>query len=526
MALRITRRMGVAAAAVGAVAAGGVAVALLAGGPASAGDYAFEIVTVERGDVARIVSASGQVRALNTVEVGSEVSGKIVELLVDYNSTVRADEVIARIDPESFATAVRQAQANLLQAEASVANARAAIERSQVSLDVIAKAYERQKNLLAEGAISTAAWEQAERDYKFAEVDLATNRTQLQSALAALEQRKAALEEAELKLARTVIRSPIDGVVIERAINIGQTVQASMQAPKFFVIAQDLSDIRIDANVVESDIGGIDAGDPVAFTVDTFPGQRFQGVVEQVRLQGREQANVVTYTVVVAARNPGAQLLPGMTANVEITADRATGVLRIAEDATRFSPPREIQERLAAADGAGGPGGGPAGRGQAGFPGGLPGGGRGGNPIEEQLVELGIDADRIARISGELRAEFQRNMPQQAAAQGGPLGGGGFGPPQQFLQQQQMQEMRTRMETAREAIMRRELTAEEYEAYSKLRGEQMLQKRAPMYVVGPDGELERRMVIVGLSDGDFVEIVRGAGEGDAFVVRARAAGGE
>lgn len=497
---------------------GGVAAAIagiggtvvLLGSPASAAKAAFEYETraVDKGAVQRIVSASGQVRALTQVEVGSEVSGRIIELKADYNSQVKAGDILARIDPQTFDTQVRSAEANLRSAEATISIQRASIEKARATLENSRKSYTRQKNLFEQEAISQASMEQSERDIAVATADLELSEAQLTSALAAREQRKAALESARVDLSRTLIRSPIDGVVIDRSIEVGQTVQASFSAPKLFIIAQDLSDIRIDAEVVESDIGGLDSGDPVTFTVDAYPGERFTGVVEQVRKAGVERSNVVTYTVVVAAQNPRLMLLPGMTANVEITAEQRNDVLRISSDALRFSPPKEIQEALAAAEGTA-QGGGQAGGGSGGgFGGGGPGGGRGGPPFGEWLAAAGVDAPRIQTITAEMREEIQKVMPRQGAQS--------FGPPPD------MQALRQRMTGIQDTVMKRNLSPEEYARYAEQRAQAQQIKRAPAYVLTADGTLERKMLVIGINDGNQVEILRGAEAGDQFIVRSKA----
>jgi HlyD family secretion protein len=531
----MNKKLLVGAAGAAILAVGTVAVFARGASASATGDYAFETAKVERGDVARIVSASGAVQPLTKVDVGSEVSGKITEIMVDFNSPVARNQVLAQIDPQTFITAVNSARASLLQAEASVATSRSAVERAIVNLDVAEKAFNRQQALFAEQAISQSAWELADQQYKYAKLDLDNNRSALKSAEAGLVRARATLEESELRLERTKILSPIDGIVITREVEVGQTVQSSQQVAKFFTIAQDLSQIQIEASVVESDIGGIDDGDPAVFTVDAFPGQRFQGQVVQVRKQGVEAANVVTYTVVISARNPNGVLLPGMTANVEITADRAEDVLRIAYDATRFQPPKDLAEKLNAAEGAAGgqSGGGSAGPQMAGMGGGGrgPGGGQGRGPggfgggpgaMNELLTEMGIDSARVEKISAEMRAEMERNRAAMAPAQasGSPLGAGGFGPPQSIVQQQQMQEMRQKMQAAQEAIMRRNLSPEEFADYASRRAEMQSQKRAPVYVLDAAGELKRETLTIGISDGSFAEIIRGAEEGDAFVVRA------
>jgi HlyD family secretion protein len=537
--------VGIAGAAI--VLVGGAAMVARGGNSADTGKYVYETAAVERGDVARVISASGAVQPRNKVDVGSEVSGKIVDLFVDFNSPVKQGQVLAQIDPETFITQVNSQRAGLLQSQASVANAKSAVSRAVVNLDIAEKTFERQKKLFAEGAISQAAWEQAEQADTVAKVQLEIEQASLESAEAGLARSRASLQEAQLRLDRTKILSPIDGVVLDRKVEIGQTVQSSQQVAQFFVIAQDLSQIQIEASVVESDIGGIDAGDPAVFEVDAFPGERFRGEVTQVRQQGAEQANVVTYTVVIDARNQEGKLKPGMTANVEITADRASNVLRIAYDATRFQPPREILEAMGGEEGQrngqGGPGAGPGGgqqiaigegRGGQGGGGRGPGGfgGPGGqNPMGDWLKAAGVDEARTQKIMSEMQAEMERArasiMPRQQ--QGGATiigGGGGFGPPPSIVQQQQMQEMRAKMDQTRESVLRRNLSQDEYAEVEKQRVETQSLKREDMFVVNEKGELERRTIMVGISDGNYAQIMRGAEEGDTFVVRATASGKE
>jgi hypothetical protein len=376
-------------------------------------------------------------------------------------------------------------------------------------------------------------------------------------------------------------------VVINRKLEVGQTVQSSQQVATLFVVAADLAEIEIEAAVVESDIGGIDQGDPAFFTVDAFPGERFNGTVAQVRKLGAEQANVVTYTVVLNARNPNGKLLPGMTANVEITADRADNVLRIAEGATKFQPPKEVMEALRAqfqgqrgpngqgggqggqggnrqgGQGQGGQGGGQqvavngggqgggqgggnfgggqggarqggggnfGGGGQGGNRGGMGGMGGGNNMMNEWLAAAGIDEARVKKIGDEMQAERERimaSMPRPQQQPGGVLGGGGGGfggPPPGMQQQQQMNEMRTKMQTSQDAVLKRNLSETEFAEVAKHRAEMQSQKRVNAFKVNAKGELEPHQLTVGLSDGSFAQIIRGAEEGDKFVIRSAAAG--
>lgn len=537
--LQMNRKLPAAIAGAVVIAAAMGALLVGCGSGAATGKYVYETVKIDRGDVARVITASGQVQPREKVEVGSEVSGKITAIYVDFNDVVKKNQILAQVDPETFENTLDQNRARLQQSQASVDNSRASIARARLDLDIQTKTYERTKVLYAEGATSTQAMEQAEQAFKNAQLAVQTEEVSLKSSLAGLETARATVQDSVTKLERTKIRSPIDGVILSRDVEVGQTVQSSQSVAKFFTVAADLSQIEIEANVVESDIGGIDNGDPVVFTVDAFPGERFQGSVVQVRQLGAESANVVTYTVVVNARNPSGRLLPGMTANVEITADRVTDVLRIDYDATRFQPPKEIAEAMRAADEASGQGqggqnrqgqggqqmsGGPGGGRGAGGPGG-PGGGQ----FQEILKTAGVDEARVEKIMTEMRDEMQKAMAslgggrQQGGGGAAIVGGGGFGPPPSIMQQQQSSERFAKMQQTQEAVFRRNLSSEEYDAVAKARSEMQSQKRVTVYKLNEKGELERAQLTIGLSDGDNAQVIRGANEGDTFVVRSTAA---
>ena len=532
--------VGIAGAVIVAIAAG----ALLLGGTGNAapGKYTYETVKIDKGDVARVVTASGAVNPREKVEVGSEVSGKVTAIFVDFNDVVKKNQVLAQVDPETFQNTLDQNRARLQQAQASVDSTRASISRAKLDLETQGKTYERTKVLFNEGATSKADWEQAEQAYKNAQLDVTTQEVSLKSALAGLETARATVQDSITKLERTKIRSPIDGVILSRDVEVGQTVQSAQSVAKFFTVAADLSQIEIEANVVESDIGGINIGDPVAFTVDAFAGERFQGSVVQVRQLGTETANVVTYTVVINARNPNGRLLPGMTANVEITADKVSDVLRVDYDATRFQPPKEVLAAMNAAapatgggaQGAGGQGAGGQGAGGPGGQGGPrggggPGGGRGfggGQQFGEILKTAGVDDARAEKIMAELRTEMQAAMegmgPRQPQGQGGSIvGGAGFGgPPPSIQQQQQSSERFAKVQQIQESVFRKNLNAAEYDAVAKARSEMQSQKRVTVYKLDAKGELEKAQLTIGLSDGENAQIIRGAKEGDVFVVRS------
>jgi HlyD family secretion protein len=303
------------------------------------GGLLVETSAIERGDIIRSVATTGAVRPLITVEVGSQLSGQIAEIHADFNTPVEKGQLIALIDAKTFETRVSQDRANLKVAESNVIVQRAAIDRAKANLRKARLEYERAEPLSRQGTLSAAEYDASLAAYESARADLTMAEAQLQNALATLEQRQASLDSSLIDLERTKIRSPIDGVVIERAVDQGQTVAASLSSPVLFLIAQDLTKIQIEANVDEADIGNIREGNPVTFTVDAHPDIAFNGQVDQVRLAPNELNNVVTYTVIITAQNPDLKLLPGMTAIVEIVTGRSENVLRVTNRAIRFKPP-------------------------------------------------------------------------------------------------------------------------------------------------------------------------------------------
>ena len=270
----------------------------------------YRFATVERGDLESTVSATGTLGAVTTVQIGTQVSGQISELLVDFNDTVRKGQLLARIDP----TLQRQA----------VTDAQASVERARAQYLQAAREQNRNGELLSAGLVSRSAFETAD--------------STLDVARANVKSAEVSLERARKNLEYTNIYAPIDGVVVERNVDNGQTVAASLSAPQLFLIANDLTNMQILANVGEADIASIRTGQKVKFTVPALQGQTFDGTVQQVRLQSKTNENVVNYTVVVAVANPQKKLLPGMTARVEFLTSNATDVLKVANSALRFKP--------------------------------------------------------------------------------------------------------------------------------------------------------------------------------------------
>ena len=283
---------------------------------------------VTRGDIIDAVGATGTLQAVTTVQVGSQVSGTIAELNADFNSLVRRGEILARLDPSLFQTQIEQARANLVRSQADV-------ERLKVTLDDARTKLARSQELSKRNLI-------AQMDLEAAQVAVSAAEAQIRSSQAQVTQAQASLNQSQVNLDHTVITAPIDGIVISRNVDVGQTVAASMQAPTLFVLAADLTKMQVVASLDESDVGRIRPGQPVRFRVDAYPAQDFTGTVVQVRLQPQVVQNVVTYSTVIAVPNPDLKLKPGMTANVNIEIARRTDVVRIPNVALRFRPSNDI----------------------------------------------------------------------------------------------------------------------------------------------------------------------------------------
>lgn len=284
----------------------------------------WETVAVDRGGILARVTATGTLSALVTVQVGSQVSGRIQQLLVDYNSPVKKGQLIAKIDPQLFQATLEQARANFAAAEGNLLKAK--VQANQAELD-----YKRQASLAERKLIAPA-------DYDLAKSNLAAAKAQVSVSQGNLQQARAALNQAKVNLAYTNIVSPTDGVVISRSVDVGQTVAASLQAPTLFVIAEDLRKMQVNTSVAEADVGKLTAGMDATFVVDAYPGERFKGKVRQIRNAAQTVQNVVTYDAVIDVDNPELKLRPGMTANVNFVFANRENVLRVPNGALRFRP--------------------------------------------------------------------------------------------------------------------------------------------------------------------------------------------
>lgn len=287
-------------------------------------DISYKTVKIERGTIISNVAATGNLSAVTTVQVGTQVSGTIQKLYVDYNSRVKKGQPIAEIDPSLFNASVEQATGNSLSAEANLLKAK-------ISLADAERTYKRNKQMLADGIISQGDFDNADTAWQSA-------KTAVKASEGSLTQTRGALMQARTNLRYSVIRSPVDGVIISRAIDIGQTVAASFQTPTLFTIAKDLTKMQIEVSVDEADISRIVLHQKATFTVDSYPEQSFNGKVVQIRTAPIINQNVVTYIVVVNVDNSDLKLKPGMTANVSVEVARKDGVLKLPPAALRFKP--------------------------------------------------------------------------------------------------------------------------------------------------------------------------------------------
>lgn len=360
----------------------------------------YRFGAIERGDVTRAVSASGTLQALVTVDVGSQISGQVTKILVDFNDRVRAGQVLAVIDPQTYQSRVAQSQADIAAGQAGVRQAQATLANAQAD-------YGRKKTLVDQGIYAPSVLDQATAALKTAQAAVA-------SAEARVSQSRATLRSQQVDLGRTTIRSPIDGVVVDRKVEPGNTVAANFQAPVLFTIAQDLSKVEVKISVDEADVGQLREGQTVKFTVDAFPDDTFQGVLTQVRMQPSNEQNVVSYTVIAQAENPQRKLLPGMTANADIVIDTRRNVLKAPAAALRWSPPAEDGSSSRTPSVAAGPPGmgGPP-------PGARPGGGGQRGGMGQHIVEqLGLDAKQ-KKAWDDISTDLRQKSAAAFAAAGG-----------------------------------------------------------------------------------------------------------
>jgi HlyD family secretion protein len=302
---------------------------------------------VERGDIKDSVEATGTINAVITVQVGSQVSGTVAKLNADFNSRVHKGDVVALIDPALFKGALLQAIADLENAKANLVAAQANLEKAKAGLVQTKADYDRTVGLFRSGIMSQQQLDLAKANYDSANAAVSAAAASVTQGEAQVSQKQAAVEIAQTNLNYTVIRSPIDGTVVARNVDVGQTVAASLQAPTIFTIAQDLSKMWVYAKTDESDVGNIKVGKPVTFKVDAFPKDTFHGMVSQVRMNATTVQSVVTYDTIIEFANPELKLFPGMTAYVTIPVATVENALKLPNTALRYKPPMTADETLA-----------------------------------------------------------------------------------------------------------------------------------------------------------------------------------
>jgi HlyD family secretion protein len=442
----------------------------------------YRTEAVQRGDVTRSVSASGSLQALVTVQVGSQISGQITKVLVDFNDQVKAGQVMAILDPQTYVSRAEQGRAEVVASQATVAQLQAQAEVARAN-------YNRTKSLYEKGIAAKAALDADLSVWKAAQANVDAGR-------ARVTQSRASLNATNIDLGRTTIVAPISGVVVDRQIEPGQTVAASLSAPILFQIAQDLTRLEVKISVDEADIGNVREGQRVKFTVDAFPDDNFTGVVTQVRKQPETSNNVVAYTVIAEADNPGGKLLPGMTANADIVLEERRDVLRVPAAALRWTPPGQARQSVQPAgppgmDGPPGMGGG--GQRQQG------GGQRGGRMLERVTEALDLDSGQQAKA----KVIFEKAQAKARAAGGD-------------NRRQAMQEANQAAFTELEAILKPDQKPKLIALRATIgqggrRGSAGNGMTSGVVYILKDGKPTPVQVMVGATDGSFTEIVDSSG---------------
>ena len=484
----------------------------------AAADSGYRTETVERGDVRVAISSNGTLSAISTVTVGSQISGQVIEVRADFNDRVKKGDVLLTIDPSTYQAQIEQGAAQIASAQANLRQAQASLRNAQLDYQRKADLGKRQLVARSDVDLARAALEQAQ--------------AQVNSAQAQIRQQTASTETTRVNLQRTVIRSPVDGVVLTRTIEEGQTVAASFSAPELFTIAEDLAKMKIELAVDESDIGQVRVGQTVNFTVDAFPERQFKGVVDQVRLSATTTSNVVTYPVVVSVDNSDGTLLPGLTVNAEIEVSKRADVLKIGNAALRFKPSEGSE--LAALQ----PGGNGQPQGQAG------GRGQGGSGMAEDLRSvagsMNLNAEQQAAFDAGIEQMQQRQAARAAAPQGEQSGGnrifggrGGGGPRMVMvggggdgaMAAQMRARMRDRFNQQFAAFVAT-LDDAQRGTWNAALEAQLNAKRVTLYKL-VDGKPQAVMARLGASDGSTTEVSgRNIAEGDQIISGERSAATE
>lgn len=457
----------------------------------------FRFVKVERGDIRFVVTATGTINPVITVLVGSQVSGTIKALYADYNSRVKEGQVIAQIDPAIFEAQVEQGRANVLNAQANIINAKANLEnakanlvKAEVGVLDAKRTLDRNRPLVEKKVIAQAAMDTAQTNYDtavaqkdVAKAQVESAASQVESSKAQVEQAKAALKVSETNLRYATIRSPVNGIVISRNVDVGQTVAASLQAPTLFTIAKDLTQMQVDTNVSEADIGRVAVGQEAIFTVDAYPEKTFRGKVSEIRNAPITIQNVVTYDVVIQVDNKDLKLKPGMTANVSILIEHKEGILKIPNAALRFRPEMAKKEEAGEKRKEGSQSSGRQSKEGSQSP---------GRQLIERLVkELNLTPDqqsKVEMILQSLRPEIQ-----------------------EIREKSKSEEARIRIQSLIRQKIVGLLTEEQKKKMSELSQSSQGMERRPgrVWILSPEGKPVPVSIVLGITDGTFSEVVAG-----------------
>jgi HlyD family secretion protein len=510
----------------------------------------YRTAKIERGPLQATVAASGTVAPVTQVQIGTQVSGQIKELYADFNSEVKAGQLIAQLDPDTYQQRLRQVQADLdaarasvLTAQANLLAAQAAASRAAVDAAEAERNFRRNEELVAQNFVSPATLETLRataaslaeaRKAAAAQVDVA--RAQIANAQAAVKQREALVAQADIDLKRTQIRSPVDGVVIKRSIELGQTVAASLQSPELFVIAQNLSDMQVQVSIDEADVSRVRLGQKATFTVDAFGARNFEGEVTQVRKAATNTQNVITYIAIVSFANAESRLLPGMTANVRLVTDTRDHALKVPNAALRVRLAGVVEPAAAPASGAASRAvssalqravegalpsavaqpaeGGPVGT--EGSGGGAAGGGGSGGPLAQFRARLLAEVQPTPEQLATIDAIMRDARPKFAEARAQP--------------EEQRAKARDRVLAEMRARIGEQLTPEQQPRWQALLAELAGRQvgRGRIYLLGDDGRPRAVAVRLGISDGAMTELLpmpaaSGVVEGATVVVGTVAA---
>lgn len=445
------------------------------------------------GEIESTVNSSGSISPVVTVDVGSELSGLISQLNVDFNDVVTSGQVIARIDDRTVQSRLKQSEADLASSKASLAQLKAGLVKAQAEEALAEREFKRTRELREKNLVSESELDISETAYELARVNIDTAKAAILVGESRVQQSQSSLEQVKLDLDRTFIRSPVDGVIIDRQVDKGQAVSASLSAPVLFSIAQDLVKMQIEADVDEADIGRIKQGQGVKFTVDAFPERKFTGVVSQVRKAATVTNNVVTYKVIINLENKNLLLLPGMTANVDIILGERSNVLRVANSALRFSPASNDDSSGNESDSA--------------------------DRVQQLAQQLGLDAaqqDKLEKVMTSMQQSMQEMRNSRSAMPG---------PPPDM--REMMKKVRAKVDAELKSFLSPE-QMEQYQAFNQQRrkafaagGKNAEYSRGTVWVLR-DGKPVKVNVRVGIADLEYSEIVSDQlKEGDPVIVRAQ-----